>query len=292
MELDEITSAELENLKSQGYSEQDLSLLSADEARTLLPIISTDEDAARADPHELAQQQQDDGEAAAAAAAATAAEEAAAAVQAAADSAAAAPAPPPAPIQPPAEIKAQIDALKSEEREAFKKLMDGEIESEAYLAIKDRVEGEVDTLKDQAANAQRELRDAQEQWSRAESAQFTVAKTEGLDYRGKPALLAAYNTHLRALGADPKNEKRDAPWFLAEAHRLTKEDLGIKTPAKKTSSGVDIAELPPTLRSVPVAATGALNTDEFSHMRNLEGIELERAHASLTDAQRDRWMNS
>jgi len=74
---------------------------------------------------------------------------------------------------------------------------------------------------------------ARNEWNRAENAAMNSFKNEGLDYRAKPALLAAYNTHLKALGADPKNERRDAAWFLNEAHRMTKGDLGIATKTPK-----------------------------------------------------------
>ena len=282
MNIQDVSEADLTALKSQGYTEADVNLLSADEVQSLLIVIPEDDDDGR-DPHAEAMQEQD---AAAVEAASTPPE------QPAAETAPAEEPPEPAKVPPPDEITEKITTLKAEEREAFKRLMDGEIESEAYLEIKERVEGEVDALKEQAREAQRTMQDAQREWQNAEKAQMAAAKAEGLDYMAKPALLAAFSTHLRALGGDEKNAKRDSAWFLSEAHKLTKADLGITTPAKNTSRGVDIAEIPPTLRGVPPAATGAVNTDEFAHMRNLEGIALERAHAALTEAQRDRWMNS
>lgn len=291
MEIADINEADMANLKEQGYSESDLALLHPDEVKALLPIISTDE--SDGDPHADAMREQDEAAAAAAAATESAAADAA---ETSHEPAAQERAQPQAPAPMPADLAEQIKTLKSEEKAAFKRLMDGEIESDAYQEIKDRVEDEVDALKDQAAAARRQMEDAQREWLTAEAAAMTAAKTEGLDYRAKPALLAAFNTHLRALGSDPKNEKRDAKWFLSEAHRLTKEDLGFvaakQKPAPSTPRGVDNAEIPPTLRNAPVAASGAVNTDEFAHMRRLEGVELERAHAALTDAQRDRWMNS
>jgi hypothetical protein len=279
LDIRDIAEADLTSLKAQGYTEADVNLLSADEVQSLLIVIPEDEDDGR-DPHAEAMQEQDNAAAPAPAAETPPAEE---------DPA---PAPAAPPIPPPAELTEKITTLKAEERDAFKRLMDGEIESEEYLEIKDRVESEVDTLKEQAREAQRTMQDAQRDWQNAERAQMAAAKAEGLDYQGKPALLAAFNVHLRTLGADPKNERRDSAWFLAEAHKLTKADLGITTPAKNKHTSVDIGEIPPTLRGVPTAGTGAVNTDEFAHMRNLEGIALERAHAALTEAQRDRWMNS
>jgi hypothetical protein len=64
----------------------------------------------------------------------------------------------------------------------------------------------------------------------------------------------------------------------------------VKKDATNVRGRVDPTEMPPTLRNVPIAATGAVNADEFAHMRNLGGLELEKAHARLTPDQRDRWM--
>ena len=301
MTLD-INETELASLTAQGYTEQDLSMLAKSEIAALLDVPADDAGTSSTDPHASAAADQDAANVAAAAANAAVEAEAAAAAEAAATSTANAPFVPQYSAEVPADAKEQITTLKNEESASFKKLMDGEIDADEYKLVKDRTEAAIDDLKTKAmaasifeqANAQAAEQTARAEWGKAEAAAFNSFKTEGLDYKGKPALLAAYNTNLRALGADPKNENRDAPWFLAEAHRLTKDDLGFTPAAKKVAptprNGVDLAEMPPTLRSVPVAATGAVNADEFAHMRNLEGLELEKAHARLTNDQRDRWM--
>jgi len=302
MEISEISQSELANLTAQGYTESDLGMLARSEVDALLLDGNAGGDGGNVtttDPHDGAAADQ---EAAAAAAAAAAQVQADADAAAAADAAAKAPFIPEYKAEVPADAAEQIKALKAEESAAFKRLMDGEIDSEAYQAVRDRVDADVDTLRTQAltatvfqkANAQAQEQAARNEWTKAETAAFNAFKADGLDYKAKPSLLAAYNTNLKALGADPKNENRDAAWFLAEANRLTREDLGQtavgKKPTPTARAGVDLSELPPTLRSVPVAATSAVNTDEFAHMRNLDGIALEKAHAALTEAQRDRWM--
>ena len=294
MELANISQADMTALNAQGYTEQDLSMLAKSEVDALLAVPADDDSSGNSssDPH---------GDAAAAQDAANV--EAAQTVE---ELPAEGPFVPQYSAEVPADAAEQIKALKAEEKAAFKQLMDGEIDSDAYQVIRERVESETDDLKTKAltasifnqANAQAAEQTAKAEWNRSEAASFAAFKAEGLDYKAKPALLAAYNTNLKALGADPKNENRDAPWFLTEAHRLTKADLGFApTPAPQVKkavpngrNGVDLSELPPTLRNVPVAATGSVNADEFAHMRNLEGIELERAHARLTNDQRDRWM--
>jgi hypothetical protein len=313
MDVSAINEADMTALTAQGYTKDDLQFLAETEVKALLAPDSTDDDGV--DKHA----------AAAAAQEAAAAEAAAAAAAAAAKPAATPPATTPPANEPPAEedepaprdtfvpqytaevpadAKAKIDELQKEEKAAFKRLMDGEIEAEAYQEIKDRVGNEVDALKTAAltahifsqANVQAQEQAARNEWNKAEVSAMNSFKDEGIDYRAKPALLAAYNTHLKSLGADPKNERRDAAWFLTEAHKLTKADLGITTAtptpaARKDVRAVDPAEIPPTLRGVPAAATGAVNSDEFAHMRNLDGLALEKAVAGMNDAQRERWLS-
>lgn len=306
MELRDISESDLSNLTAQGYTNSDLAMLAPTEVQALLAYKDDSNSDNTVDLHEAAEREQI---AAAAAAAAKAPADSEGASQGegsnvVTETASDAPFVPQYTAEVPVDAEEKIKALKGEEAAAFKRLMDGEIDADEYQSVKTRVETETDTLKTQAltasifeqANAQTTQQLAEAEWKRSENAAFNAFKAEGLDYKAKPALLAAYNTHLKTLGTDPKNENRDAPWFLTEAHRLTKEDLGIKTvPGVKIDiptprQGVDISEIPPTLRSVPVAATGAVNVDEFAHLRNLDGIALERAHAKLTPEQRDRWM--
>lgn len=293
MHIEDINATDLASLTEQGYTESDLAMLAKSEVAALLAVPGDEDIGTSAnDPHEAAAAAQE-------VATQEAAETAPEVAQVPADTAFV----PQYSVEVPADAKEQIAALTAEERESFKELMAGAIDAEQYQEVRDRTEAAKDELKTQAmtasifqqANQQAAEQNARAEWTRSETAAFNAFKSEGLDYKAKPALLAAYNTNLKTLGADPKNENRDAPWFLAEAHRLTKEDLGfVPVAAKKAAptarTGVDPAEIPPTLRSVPVAATGAVNSDEFAHMRNLEGLELERAHARLTNDQRDRWM--
>ena len=302
MDVSAITEADMTALTAQGYTKDDLGMLAETEIKALL---HDDTKTTSDDPHEAAAAEQ---------AAAAAAEANAATAAAAASAASTAEEEPPETMrfgtnfkaEVPADADEKIKTLRTEEKAAFKRLMDGEIDSEEYQATRERVESAVDDLKTaaltasifQQVNKQSAEQAALNEWSKAESAAMVAFKDEGFDYKGKPSLLAAYNHNLKTLGTDLKNERRDAPWFLAEAHRLTKADLGITatTTTKKIvnpSRGVDVSDLPPTLRSVPAAANGAVNSDEFAHMRTLmdtDPIAYERAHAALSEAQRDRWM--
>lgn len=301
MELNDIPAADMTALTAQGYTEADLAMLAKSEVAALLDVPAETTTTMGADPHAEAAAEQE-----AAQVASTATPEAKVEEEETTTATSEAPFVPQYSAEVPADAKEQISVLKDEESTSFKKLMDGEIDADEYKLVKDRTEAAIDDLKTKAltasifqqANVQAQEQSALAEWKKSEAQAFADFKAEGLDYRGKPSLLAAYNTNLRALGADAKNENRDAAWFLTEAHRLTKDDLGfkapvvadVKKPVPTARAGVDPAQLPPTLRSVPIAATGAVNSDEFAHMRNLEGLELERAHAKLTNEQRDRWM--
>ena len=201
----------------------------------------------------------------------------------------------------PADADQKLNALKTEERDAFKKFSDGDLTAEAYTEIRERTEAESDEIKQQITVA-RTLAAANEQnaetaWKRAQRAEFATFKTEGLDYMGKPAMLAAYNHHLKGLAGKPEHEAKSAEWFLREAHRLTKADLGITaaaptpapTPAPKPR-GVDPATLPPTLARVPPAADATVDGDEFGYMASLRGADAEKALAAMTPEQLERYL--
>lgn len=208
----------------------------------------------------------------------------------------------------PADAEAQLKTLKGEERDAFRKLMDGEIDQEAYDAIRDRTDTATDSIKAQVlkaqifteANEQAAQQQARAEWERTQTASMTAFKTEGLDYLAKPALLAAFNVNMKALAADTANEDKDAAWFFKEAHKRTKDDLGIvlkpaaaSAPAApaKPSREVDRNLLPPTLRSAPAAADPTVAGNEFAHLNGLSGFKLESALSKLTPEQMERYLD-
>lgn len=225
------------------------------------------------------------------------------------------PAPAPAPFVPrytaaevPADAEQQIAALRAEEQEAFSKVIGGDLEPEAYQAIRTRTDAAIEDLRTRAltsriftqANEQAAEQAAKAEWLRECDRSMAGFKAEGLDYRAKPALMAAFDTNLKALAADPANAEKDARWFLSEANRRTREDLGLgqaKTPAPAptpkpaSARGVDKDLIPPTLSNVPQSAAPTIEGDEFAHLANLSGVELERAVAKMTPEQQERWLN-
>jgi len=207
----------------------------------------------------------------------------------------------------PADAAQQIEALRAKERAAFKQLMAGEsdMDEDAYEAIRGPIEQQIDDLKAKMLTAsifkqateQAQAQRAREEWEAAKVQAFEKFKADGLDYADpkRPGLMAAYNHHLKALGSNPANEDKSGAWFLKEADRLTREDLGIKPAAApaapaKPARGVDRSAIPPTLSRVPPSADSAISGDEFSHLSSLDGAALEKAIAKMSPEELDRYL--
>lgn len=223
-----------------------------------------------------------------------------------------------APADADAQIKAaqdEIDAARDKRREALKQYDAGTIDSEAYAKALDDADTAVDTARERMAEIKAQVREAkvhadttaelqqqasEHEWQRA-SDRFMKAKIadEGIDYRGKPALLHAFNYHLKAIANDKANQDKDAEWLLAEAHKLTKADLGLTGTTEKkgekagqqasTERRVDKSTIPPSLRGAPVAAQASTEDNEFAHLEGLTGAKLEAALTKMTPEQLERY---
>ena len=205
-------------------------------------------------------------------------------------------------VDVPADADKQIKALADEKAIAFTSLMDGDMTAEAYRAIEERTNTGIKAIETKLITAtvlqEANQQQAASEWKRAQAAEFTAFKGDGLDYQGKPSLLAAYNVNLKTLAAVPENENKSARWFLREAHRLTKADLGVTSaraaaPAPAPAArGVDRSQIPPTLARTPPAVDPTVAGDEFAHMGNLTGAAAERAYANMTPEQQERYLDA
>lgn len=219
-----------------------------------------------------------------------------------------------APADADAQIKAaqdEIDAARIKRREALKQYDDGTIDSEAYAKALDEADAAIDAARERKAEVQAQVREAkvaahttakleqqatEREWQRASDRSMKAFAADGVDYRGKPALLEAFNYNLRAIANDKANQDKDAEWLLAEAHKKTQADLGLTSttakPAGKSQTDdrrVDKSTIPPTLRSAPVAAQPSTEDNEFAHLEGLSGAKLEAALSRMSPEQLERY---
>lgn len=116
----------------------------------------------------------------------------------------------------------------------------------------------------------------------------------------KPMINAAWDHAVKLLSANEENSSRSMSWFLREAHKMVKAELGLDKPVANTvapKAGVPSSArepLPPprTLASAPAATPNETGQDEFAGLDGLSGHKLTMALARLSDAQRERYMES
>lgn len=132
-----------------------------------------------------------------------------------------------------------------------------------------------------------------------------VATREGIDYN-KPLLNAALDTAVKALAADKANAEKSATWFLREAHKQVKAELGLvnkePTAAEKAAAAKEAAAKlkgrKPALAVVKdVGALPSAGEDdpaggnpEFVHLDNLTGQEFEDALAAMPRAKQEKYL--
>lgn len=200
----------------------------------------------------------------------------------------------------------KIGEFDKQRAELVTKFKEGELAFEEFL-VKDReIQKEEAKLRNDESDAVTMERlneqNASRTWfSNVKAFIAEVKRVEGINY-DSVALNAALDSTVKALATDPANAEKPQAWFLREAHRLVKADLGLPPrsapkpadPAPKPvqkGRAPDLNEVPPTLRKVPAAAPNdPKGEDEFAHLDQLEGLELEEALAKLTPAEQNRYL--
>lgn len=188
----------------------------------------------------------------------------------------------------PADHKAQRAELMKAKAEAMRKLMDGEIDAEAFAAEDARVS---DALEDLAAARIRaetlqEANAQSQQVYQARTIQRLIAKTKAeVDYATDTAAQQQFDTSLRVLAAQPANADKDFADLAEDAHKMVKAMRGIaQTPRPSAADRKPAGDAPVTLRSLPSASTP--NTGGvIEQIARLKGPAYEAAYAKLTPAQ-------
>lgn len=223
----------------------------------------------------------------------------------------------------PADAVAQMDsaktakaAAKTADKEALRKLHDGEIDFEEYETIKTKSEADIETANDtisdlKAAISKAEISAAMTQQELAGAYEREVAgllkqgKAEGLDYKGDAALNKELNGLVRAFGAEAtENGLTDdnleaSKWALAQAHSVMRVRHAAKLtkPAAAGAAGAASENQPAaarhgltTLAHMPNADRALGDTDAVAKFGQLEGDDLERAMATMSKAEIDKLM--
>ena len=188
----------------------------------------------------------------------------------------------------PQDYKAQRAQLLQAKAEAMKKLMDGEIDAEAFAAEDMRV---AEALEDLAAARIRAetLQEANAQSQQAYQARaiqrlIANAKSE-VDYAADATAQKQFDTSLQVLAAQPDNASKDFADLIEDAHKMVKAMRGIaQAPKQPAADRRPAGDVPVTLRSLPSASTP--NTSGvIEQIGRLKGPAYEAAYAKLTPAQ-------
>lgn len=203
----------------------------------------------------------------------------------------------------PAKLEQAQAALEAKEAAAFKQLLDGEIEQEAFDKIKAEVRaGERNIIVQTTRIEMHEQQVKQQQAETVVALMKSAAAAKTIDYAADKKAQAQFDQALQLVAGDPDNAKKSFKWLTNEAHRTVLALRGISPVAAPTpappapapapaSRAVDMSKLPPTLSRVPPAADPSIAGDEFAHLGNLSGAALEKAVAGMTPDQQERWLN-
>lgn len=188
----------------------------------------------------------------------------------------------------PQDYKAQRAQLLQAKAEAMKKLMDGEIDAEAFAAEDMRV---AEALEDLAAARIRaetlqEANAQSQQAYQARAIQRLIANTKSeVDYAADATAQKQFDTSLQVLAAQPDNASKDFADLIEDAHKMVKAMRGIaQAPKQPAADRRPAGDVPVTLRSLPSASTP--NTGGvIEQIGRLKGTAYEVAYAKLTPAQ-------
>jgi hypothetical protein len=206
-------------------------------------------------------------------------------------------------VKLPDDFDDQVKALDDREAELAKKFKAGEIEADEFLSENKSLASEREKLGRIATKAEiaQEMKEqnAAQTWQRKVRALMRDAKaSDGIDY-SKPLLGAALDKALKDLAAKDENNDKPMSWFLKEAHKQVKTELGVgkkevtkedKPTEKPKARKPDTSKLPASLANVPGGDGPGDVGDEFADLDKLDGLAYETALAKMTPAQRDRYL--
>jgi len=222
----------------------------------------------------------------------------------------------PAPFAPvydaklPEDFNERMDGLRTQEQELADKFSAGDITFDEYRkeskALSDQIM-ELNGLRTKAEiSTEMSEQTARQRWAwEVDRFMKDTLKAEGLDYKGNPLLNVAFDAAVKTLANDPKNAHQSGEWFLEEAHKNLKAQLGLgkkpdeKKPDEKQlteeerkQQAIDqrkrgIPEAPKTLSGVPAAAASDTGQDEFAQLDSLAETDVMAYEAALAKLPKD-----
>jgi hypothetical protein len=191
----------------------------------------------------------------------------------------------------PEQYKAQRAELMKAKAEAMGKLMDGEIDAEAYAALEMGISDQLEDLTALRIRAETlsEANTQNEQSRQAKDIQALIARTKGeVDYAGDPKAAKQFDNALGLLSADPDNTGMAFAELIQLSHKMVATMRGVmpakSTPVPKGAPDRTPPTPPITLSGLPTAATsGALSVSQA--VGKLSGDALESAFDSMPDAE-------
>lgn len=192
-----------------------------------------------------------------------------------------------------------VSALKQEAEDLARQFKDGDIDLDEFQ----RRQAEIAERRDElvVARAKAEIASEMTEQSAAQSWQNTIrdfmretAKAGDIDYRKDAEKMADLDNFVKVLASKPEHEDKSGEWFLREAHKrvLALHGVAAKPAADKPatqSRKQDRSAIPANLSQVPGGDGPGDLAGEFADIESLDGIELERAIAKMTPAQRERF---
>lgn len=188
--------------------------------------------------------------------------------------------------------------LIAEKNAAFKQLNDGDLDTDAYLAIDNRVQDALDELTAQRALALANVQNDERQQLSAVQSIIDAAKASGeIDYLADTKAQTQFDALLVAVRADPDFSGKSFAAQAAEAHRTLVFRRGITKPATESAATAPVAArptppAPPTLRGVPTAATPNTGGGLQEQLSRLGGLDFQDAIGRIPKSQRDAYLDS
>ena len=226
----------------------------------------------------------------------------------------------------PADYQEQRGVLLKEKSLAMKKLIDGELDLEAFSVIESRVSNALEDLTAQRIRSET-LSEAnvqnQQAMQQSEIRRLIARAKADVDYSKDTKAQKSFDVVLRTLQADPDNAALEFGDLVDEAHRVVlalrggvgkvqvdpavaaaavpvfapavKETKAVKavTPVAPVAAALEkvpdrqpAEKAPVTLRGLPVASTPNSNGDVIEQMSRLSGQAYQDAFAKLSPQQR------